>query len=100
MRETGSQEHLGNLSEVGRSSVTVDELQRPMRILLGEDNPADVRLVREALKGRAIQFSIVPNGEEALAFLRHEGPYAAAARPDMILQTGRTGAFLRCHAGN
>jgi len=28
---------------------------------------------------------VVSDGVEALAFLRHEGPYATAPRPDLIL---------------
>jgi CheY-like chemotaxis protein len=56
-------------------------------VLLAEDNPADVRLTRDALKtGRTrINLSVAVNGEEALAALRREGKYAGAARPDLIL---------------
>ena len=56
-------------------------------ILLVEDNLGDARLVREALQeagaGAALQH--VPDGDEALAFLRREGAHAAAPRPDLIL---------------
>ncbi len=45
---------------------------RPIEILLVEDNPGDVCLTREVL-------------EEAMAFLRREGPYTSAPRPDLIL---------------
>lgn len=58
-----------------------------MNILLVEDNPADVRLVQEMLKD--VQFptflSTVDDGEQALAFLRREGQYKNAPRPDFIL---------------
>lgn len=56
-------------------------------ILLVEDNPGDVRLTREALKENKIQnnLHVVQDGVEALAFLRHEGNYADAPRPDLIL---------------
>lgn len=56
-------------------------------ILLVEDNPADVRLVEEALKESAtpLHLSVTPDGLEALAFLRREGRYAAAPRPDLVL---------------
>jgi CheY-like chemotaxis protein len=60
---------------------------RPAEILLIEDNPGDVRLVMEALKeGRGnSNLSVVKDGVEALAFLYQEGPFAGAARPDLIL---------------
>ncbi|HET8626690.1 MAG TPA: response regulator [Thermomicrobiales bacterium] len=60
---------------------------RPIEILLVEDSPGDVRLTREALREGKIRnnLSVVPDGVEALAFLRREGRYAAAPRPDVIL---------------
>jgi two-component system, chemotaxis family, response regulator Rcp1 len=56
-------------------------------ILLVEDNPGDVRLAMEALKEAKLlnQITNVPDGVEALAYLRREGKYAEAARPDLIL---------------
>ena len=56
-------------------------------ILLVEDNLGDARLVREALveAGAAAVLLHLPDGIEALAFLRREGTHAAAARPDLIL---------------
>lgn len=61
--------------------------QTAMEVLLVEDNPADVRLTEEALReGTApLHLSVTPDGEEALAFLRREGRYAAAPRPDLVL---------------
>jgi chemotaxis family two-component system response regulator Rcp1 len=60
---------------------------RPTEILLVEDNPADARFFREALflAGIRHQLSIVGNGEEALAFLRRNGPHAGAPRPEVIV---------------
>ena len=60
---------------------------KPVEILLAEDSQADIRLTREALKrGRlATNLSVALDGEEAVAFLRRKGKYAAAARPDLIL---------------
>jgi chemotaxis family two-component system response regulator Rcp1 len=57
------------------------------KILLVEDNPGDVRLTREALKEGKIlnELNVVEDGVEALAFLRREGRYADAVRPDLIL---------------
>jgi len=56
-------------------------------ILLVEDNPGDVRLTREALKEGKVTntLHVVQDGVEALEFLRHEGAYAKAAHPDIIL---------------
>jgi two-component system, chemotaxis family, response regulator Rcp1 len=60
---------------------------RPVRILLVEDSPSDVAMTRVALtEGRiANDLSVVGDGEKALAFLRREGHYANAPRPDLIL---------------
>jgi len=62
-------------------------LGRPAEVLLVEDNPGDVRLTEEALKeGRILnRLSVTPDGVEALAFLRREGPYSDAHQPDLIL---------------
>ena len=59
----------------------------PIEILLIEDSPADVRLTREALREEKLynNLHVVTDGEEALAFLRREGQYAHAPRPDLIL---------------
>ena len=56
-------------------------------ILLVEDNPGDVRLTSEALKDSRIRnrLHVVENGVEALSFLRRQGDYAGAPRPDLIL---------------
>ena len=60
---------------------------QPVEILLVEDNPGDARLMVEALKeGKVLNhLSIVYDGVEALAFLRQEGQYADAPRPDLIM---------------
>ncbi len=60
---------------------------RPIEILLVEDNPGDVRLTKEALKeGKVMNIlNTVEDGEEALAYLRRQGAYAQATRPDLVL---------------
>jgi CheY-like chemotaxis protein/two-component sensor histidine kinase len=62
-------------------------MTRPIEVLLVEDNPGDVRLTREALKEGKVHnnLHVAPDGVEALAFLRREGRYADAVRPDLIL---------------
>ena len=60
---------------------------RPFEILLAEDNPGDVRLTREALRTASIShhLHVVPDGVEALDFLRHQGRYTETPKPDLIL---------------
>jgi CheY-like chemotaxis protein len=60
---------------------------KPIEVLLVEDNPGDVRLTREALKeGRMwSNLHVVEDGEVALAFVRQQGAYTNAPRPDIIL---------------
>ena len=62
-------------------------LVRPIDMLIVEDNPADRRLAVEALKeGKVInRLYEVEDGVEALEFLRREGEYKDAPRPDLIL---------------
>jgi chemotaxis family two-component system response regulator Rcp1 len=64
-----------------------DKNVRSIEVLLVEDNPGDVRLAMEALKEAKLanHVSVAGDGEEALAFLRKEGKYASAVRPDLIL---------------
>ena len=58
-----------------------------MDIVLIEDNPADMRLVREALAENSTPAVLhwMPSGEEALSFLRHEKAHAGAPAPDLVL---------------
>lgn len=60
---------------------------RTVEILLVEDNPGDVRLTQEALRESKLvnHLSVTRDGVEAMAFLRREGEYATAPRPDLIL---------------
>src|SRR5215471_17594955 len=60
---------------------------RPIEILLVEDNPGDVRLTIEGLNEGKVRnnLHIARDGVEALAFLRREGGFADAVRPDLIL---------------
>jgi len=60
---------------------------RPVEILLVEDSPSDTDLTIEALKEAKVRnhLSIVDNGMEALEFLRRQGKYQEAPRPDLIM---------------
>lgn len=60
---------------------------RPIDILLVEDNPGDVRLTMEALREAKVlnNLVVVPDGIEALAYLNRQTIYRRAPRPDLIL---------------
>jgi CheY-like chemotaxis protein len=55
-------------------------------ILIVEDNPGDVRLIREALRHiePPITIDVAGDGEEAMRFLRREGQHAQARKPALI----------------
>jgi len=60
---------------------------RPIEILLVEDNPGDVDLTMEMVEASKVRNVIrnVTDGVEALAYLRRHSPYEDAVRPDLIL---------------
>src|SRR5438046_423856 len=59
---------------------------RTIRLLMVEDNPADVRLAQEAFKAGKIHnvMHVARDGVEAMEYLHRQGPYAEAGRPDLI----------------
>jgi two-component system, chemotaxis family, response regulator Rcp1 len=63
------------------------EFLRPIEILLVEDSPTDAFLAQEALESFKVtnHIHVVPDGVEAMAFLRKEGKYADVPRPDLVL---------------
>jgi CheY-like chemotaxis protein len=63
------------------------QLGRPIEILLVEDSPSDTDLTVEALAAAKIsnRLSVVEDGVQAMEFLRRQGGYAQAPRPDLIL---------------
>ncbi len=62
-------------------------LRKPVEILLVEDNPGDIRLMKEAFKesGFFSRLNVAHDGEQAMAYLRREGKYSNSLRPAMIL---------------
>ncbi len=60
---------------------------KTVEILLIEDNPGDARLAQEAIRDSKVRnrLSWVSDGIEAMAFLRKQGKYSDAPRPDLIL---------------
>lgn len=57
------------------------------RILVAEDNPADVYLLREAfsLEGQDVEMIVVTDGEQALDFVQKQGEFAHAQTPDLVV---------------
>jgi CheY-like chemotaxis protein len=60
---------------------------QPVEILLVEDNEDDVILLKESMKDEGLLnvVHVVQDGEEALAYLRREGPFSDATRPGLVL---------------
>lgn len=58
-----------------------------IEILLVEDNPGDVRLTMESMKDTKVRNHVTPvmDGAAAMSYLRREGAYVDAPRPDIIL---------------
>ena len=63
------------------------DLVIPIEVLLIEDDPGDVLMTREAFDEHKLRnrLSVVSDGDEALAYLRNEGMFRDAPRPDLIL---------------
>lgn len=60
---------------------------KPIEILLVEDNPGDIRLMRDYLQRSKVstKVNVVENGAAALSFLKKQGKYADAATPQLII---------------
>ena len=67
--------------------MSVPENVEIIDVLLVEDDPGDVLLIREAFEDNKVhnRLHVVPDGVEALTFLRQEGEHADAPRPDLVL---------------
>lgn len=67
--------------------MNIQEIGKPIHVLMVEDNPDDVILTREALADAKIKIDldVVEDGVEALAYLRREREYAAISLPDLVL---------------
>ena len=64
-----------------------DAVGRPMEILLVEDDLEDAGLTIETLREGEVpcRVSLVRDGDEAMEFIRRQGKYGCAPRPDLIL---------------
>lgn len=67
--------------------MNLERIGKPVQILMVEDNPDDIELTVEALKDAKVGniLEIVRDGVEAMAFLKREGRFQQAPRPDLIL---------------
>jgi CheY-like chemotaxis protein len=63
------------------------EQGKTIEILLVEDNPGDVELVREALGEGKISntLHVASDGVQAMEFLKQQGSHAGASCPDLVL---------------
>jgi chemotaxis family two-component system response regulator Rcp1 len=62
-------------------------MKTPPDVLIVDDNPADVALIREALTGskHGCQIKSVGDGVEAMAFLNRRDKFANSIRPDLVI---------------
>ena len=68
-------------------NVTQQNATKTVHILVVEDNPGDVQLIREGFQrlGHAHTLSHVSDGQEALAFLQKRDNFADALTPDLVV---------------
>jgi CheY-like chemotaxis protein len=67
--------------------MTTPDSYEPIDVLLVEDDAGDVLLIREAFEHNKVHnnLAVVSDGVEAIEYLRREGEYADAPRPDLML---------------
>jgi len=67
--------------------MSTDQMNRPVKILLIEDNEADVRLTKEGIKEAKMlnDLYVVNDGIKAMDFLNHKGEFEDMPVPDLIL---------------
>jgi two-component system, chemotaxis family, response regulator Rcp1 len=66
---------------------TLGKERPPPEILLVEDSPAEIYLLRKGFETGPLPVSLhnIPSVSEALAFLHHDEPYRQAPRPQLIV---------------
>jgi CheY-like chemotaxis protein len=67
--------------------MTIDATYGAINVLLVEDNPADIRLLEEALKSSKIRyrFNVAMDGEQAMNYLRRPSAESGLPVPDLII---------------
>lgn len=73
--------------EIKMSDTNTEEADRCIQILLVEDNEDDVVIIKEVFKTAKLVHiaNVVYDGQEALSYLRQEGPYQHCSRPDLLI---------------
>ena len=69
------------------SQVPASKAIKRLGVLLVEDDPGDIVIAQEAMAAGQLSthLDVVNDGVEAMAYLRRQGGYAKATRPDLIL---------------
>jgi CheY-like chemotaxis protein len=67
--------------------MSTPQIMNPIDVLVVEDDAGDTLMIREAFDHNKVHNSLaaVTDGVEAMRYLRKEGEYADAPRPDLIL---------------
>ena len=67
--------------------MSTPSILEPIDVLLVEDDPGDTLMIREAFAENKVrnELACVADGVQAMQYLRREGEYADAPRPDLIL---------------
>lgn len=67
--------------------MSTPKILEPIDVLLVEDDPGDTLMIREAFEDNKVQNTLacVTDGVEAMQYLRREGDYGDAPRPDLVL---------------
>jgi CheY-like chemotaxis protein len=67
--------------------MSTPRILEPIDVLLVEDDAGDTLMIREAFEDNKVQNTLacVHDGVEAMEYLRREGEYADAPRPDLVL---------------
>lgn len=67
--------------------MSIPQIMEPIDVLLVEDDAGDTLMIREAFEDNKVRntLSCVTDGVEAMRFLRREGEFADAPRPDLVL---------------
>lgn len=67
--------------------MSTPQILEPIDVLLVEDDPGDTLMIREAFEDNKVQNTLacVTDGVEAMQYLRRQGEYGDAPRPDLVL---------------
>src|SRR5687767_5575519 len=73
-------------AEQASPELTITSMDRPITILIVDDDPDCRLLIRDAIAECKVSNDVheVSNGQEALDFLNRRGPYASAPRPGLV----------------